>query len=621
MHTGTGANPRMEAGSKDWRMVPIGISMWAGMLLAHGCFGSWTTGEPAFTAPQAWLILVCLGLLVLLVLVLSRCEERGLPGRCWSFCSSLVRGLRPSLLLMLLTILLGALASLSTDLMQSRDPAMVHASQGGASIQARLRLTSPVTASSMRQALCQADGSLESITREGRQVTSHSPVRLLLTDQRACSTLLAGSHIQLSGQLRLAPVGRLPLWLTGQDGHIEVLAQAPWIKRVVHASWRSFFQVTDRLSDQGRVLVPGLTVGLLGQDYLGQPATADSEGSKDAGKPIKGLTESAGLWERQPVNQTYASMLTTHFRQAGIMHLMAVSGGHFALLASLIRRLCARLLLPRQLVALAVTASYCALALMVYPSDSVLRALVMGLIGACGMWRGRPSQLVSSLAWTSMGVLLVNPAMSRSYGFALSVAAVLGIGTMARPIARGLSAHLPKVLAEMMAMTLSAQAFTLPIQVLMQPQLPLLSLPANMLVAPFVDFSTLTGLAALLLATWNQTLAYALAWLSSAGTLVMERTAQSLGSQTSFLIPWAGGAGGALLMLLLEIAIMASFHIVHLLWQQGRRRAGEAAGLGQPHRLTMMARLRFWWSDTRRIFGHWSRPGPGRQTQEEGKEP
>lgn len=47
-----------------------------------------------------------------------------------------------------------------------------------------------------------------------------------------------------------------------------------------------------------------------------------------------------------------------------------------------------------------------------------------------------------------------------------------------------------------MAMTIAAQLFTLPIQVLIEPELPVYSIPANLVVAPFVGFSTLTGLPA-----------------------------------------------------------------------------------------------------------------------------
>ncbi len=61
------------------------------------------------------------------------------------------------------------------------------------------------------------------------------------------------------------------------------------------------------MDDQGRVLVPGVTLGLLGQDIL--------TGAR--------------------VDETYARQLEERCKQAGIMHVMAVSGGHYALIARL----------------------------------------------------------------------------------------------------------------------------------------------------------------------------------------------------------------------------------------------------------------------------------------------
>lgn len=86
--------------------------------------------------------------------------------------------------------------------------------------------------------------------------------------------------------------------------------------------------------------------------------------------------------------------------------------------------------------------------------------------------------------------------MSASYGFALSSAAVLGIVLFAERLAGAFERAMPHGIAEMMAMTVAAQLFTLPIQVLMEPELPLLSVPANLLVSPFVGLATMAGLMA-----------------------------------------------------------------------------------------------------------------------------
>ena len=111
------------------------------------------------------------------------------------------------------------------------------------------------------------------------------------------------------------------------------------------------------------------------------------------------------------------------------------------------------------------------LAIVVFPSDSVLRALLIGLFGADAVAAGRRGQSVSSLSWTVIIVLLIAPSMSVSYGFALSCAAVLGIVLFAGPLTDWLACMLPRLLSAPLAMTIAAQSLTLPIQILMDPQL------------------------------------------------------------------------------------------------------------------------------------------------------
>ena len=63
----------------------------------------------------------------------------------------------------------------------------------------------------------------------------------------------------------------------------------------------AFFVQTARLSDQGKVLVPGLTLGVLGQDYV--PAEGDGT----------------------DIDSTYAAQVEDAFQRSGIVHLMAAA--------------------------------------------------------------------------------------------------------------------------------------------------------------------------------------------------------------------------------------------------------------------------------------------------------
>ena len=112
--------------------------------------------------------------------------------------------------------------------------------------------------------------------------------------------------------------------------------------RAIGMMQEAFFVQTARLSDQGKVLVPGLTLGVLGQDYV--PAEGDGT----------------------DIDSTYAAQVEDAFQRSGIVHLMAVSGGHLAVTAALVRSVCSFFLLPRRFTALLVAMSYIMLSACVF---------------------------------------------------------------------------------------------------------------------------------------------------------------------------------------------------------------------------------------------------------------
>ncbi|WEV63317.1 ComEC/Rec2 family competence protein [Bifidobacterium sp. ESL0732] len=569
-----------EQGSRDWRMLPVALCVWVAALGSHAMFtlltgqqnnlasaGQGRNNSIGFSnieslfsritnrlagglsietlSQTAGLVLLLAGLIVLVVSSQRWFGEKRknenldqVPAN--SKLSGMLHGFhdyRKTWAVVLVSSALAAfIASMSADVMADRDPAMALVREGESTVEASVRLDSPITAASSWQADCQANAHLVNIGHDGISQASKSRI-VLYANKPLCGRLSDGQTIETSGTLETARYGMRPIWLTiSDDAKTSLLERAPPTKRLVDSMQRSFFSVTEGLSDQGRVLVPGLTIGLLGQDFMGA------------------MTD-----KREPINATFATLLEMHFKDSGIMHLMAVSGGHFALIGSLIRSGCARFLLPRQMVAVLTVLAYVALASAMYPSDSVMRALIMGIFASSAMFAGRRSQAISALSWTAILVLLVNPAMSRSYGFALSCASVLGIVLCAGPIAERLSALLPQFFADGMSVTIAAQLFTLPIQVLMNPTLPLLSVPANLVVAPFVDFSTLTGLAGLVLSSWAPHLSFVFVWLSSCGTSVMQWCADTIGGSQTATMPWAGGVGGALMIVACEIGMVLPF--------------------------------------------------------------
>ena len=190
-------------------------------------------------------------------------------------------------------------------------------------------------------------------------------------------------------------------------------------------------------------------------------------------------------------------------------------------------------------------------------------------------------------------ILVIDPSKATSYGFALSAAAVLGITLLNEPIERLLACRLPRTLAQAVSITIAAQALTLPIQILMEPSIPLLSTLANLLVAPFVSWSTITGLIALILAPFTPPIAVAAAWLSSCGTAVMAWVAHACGSPAWASLAWPSGIRGSLL------ALAAAIMMMSIIAAACRLRGN---GAGTRYRRPAGERITTWLAETRAML-------------------
>lgn len=515
-----------EQGSGDWRLLPATLCGWAASLATHAGFDYCVEQEGRLGVLPLVLVLT-VPLLALLGLPFMRSPILRLPVgmrravAAWHF----------SIIVCVVAAMACASSALTYDVLQWRDAASYAARKGESDVVALIRTTSPAVNSNRRTNDCQIDATISTITAS--RVTQPSMMRVrVYADRPDCGTLKQGGEYRMRGTLAISQYGAMPLWLT-DIASVECIRASNPALRVIDMMQQAFFEQTSRLSDQGKVLVPGLTLGILGQDYI----------PSDSGNGKTGTG----------IDSTYANLLENAFQRSGILHLMAVSGGHLAVVATIVRAACSFLLLPRRVTAIVIGMSYIMLAMCVFPSDSVSRALLMGLAGVGCLLLGRRTQALAALNWTTLGMLMANPHMSRSFGFALSCAAVLGIVLFANPLSAWLTPIMPSFIAQTMAMTVAAQLFTLPIQVLIEPELPVYSIPANLVVAPFVGFSTLAGLASLAISWILPNMGFMLANLASWGTAVMELMALNLGSGEHATIPWAGGAGGALLIIIVEI--------------------------------------------------------------------
>lgn len=101
-----------------------------------------------------------------------------------------------------------------------------------------------------------------------------------------------------------------------------------------------------------------------------------------------------GLYRRRDRSDAgqhvYAQTLENQFRQSGIMHLMVVSGGHLYWWRDCAGYACGCCLIGGRRRCWSL--EYVLLALAMFPSDSVTRAFIMGLIGALTHAMGRRTQ-------------------------------------------------------------------------------------------------------------------------------------------------------------------------------------------------------------------------------------
>lgn len=201
-------------------------------------------------------------------------------------------------------------------------------------------------------------------------------------------------------------------------------------------------------------------------------------------EPQAGLASAMAIGLRDQL----AKDVSDDFRTAGLSHVVAISGWHIALLAGLVSGLFGWLSRRRR--SLLVLLAVCAYAVLAGASPSVLRAAVMVSVAILARESGRRGSAVAALSLTVVAMLLVEPTTIGEVGFQLSATATAGLLAWAGPLRRWLGGHLPAQLPgwllETVAVSLAAQAATMPLVLLTFGRLSLVAPLANLLVAPVV---------------------------------------------------------------------------------------------------------------------------------------
>ena len=217
--------------------------------------------------------------------------------------------------------------------------------------------------------------------------------------------------------------------------------------------------------------------------------------------------------------------LVDDMRATGLSHLTVVSGANVSIVLAV---MFAGLALVRIRGAVAVAAAFVGLVAFVVlarPDPSVLRAAVMGVValiaiaqGLSRNLRGGGTRSLAALCVAIIVLIIWDPWLATSWGFALSVAATAGLVIAARPVSFWLRARVHHRLApvtDAFTVTVVAQCAVAPVLLAMGGTVTAVSIPANMIVAPAVAPATISGLAAAAVSPLSPSLAR---WVALPGT-------------------------------------------------------------------------------------------------------
>ena len=229
--------------------------------------------------------------------------------------------------------------------------------------------------------------------------------------------------------------------------------------------------------------------------------------------------------------------VTAAFSDAGVIHVLAVSGLHVGLIVGIFFALFSVLRCPQPAATLLTLALAGFYMVVVDLRPSVVRATIMAATIMAGRLLERDSDLLNTIPFAGLIILIWNPRLLFELGFQLSFAATLSIvylhGRLLTICCPFLSAASPGWLrwtAAGLSVSLSAQLGTLPIVAYHFQKIPVISLVANLVVVPLVGLAVALGFTSALLFPLSAALAELYA---AANWLVLEALIH--------LVTWAAG--------------------------------------------------------------------------------
>lgn len=360
--------------------------------------------------------------------------------------------------------------------------------------------------------------SVRSVTGRGQRSRASTPV--LVFGDKSWTRVRWRETLRFRGRFDVADPGDDVVAVFNPSGAPESIGRPGLIADIAEHVRSGLRDAVAGLPDDARGLLPGLVIG-------------------DTSRTPESLT---------------AAMLTT-----GMTHLSAVSGSNVAVVLAAALGLCRVVGVRRRWrppVALLLLVSFVVLA---RPEPSVLRAAVMGVIGLLGLSTSRRRIGIPALSGAVLVLLCIDPWLSRSFGFALSTLATLGLLLFARPWGDWFARFLPnrlKGLGVAIAIPVAAQAMCGPVVVLLQGSVTLIGVVANLLAAPLVAPATVLGVSVALVALVSHPVAVLLGWLAAIPTLGIAWVARACADVPMGTLPWPDDAPGALLLTFVTMGLL-----------------------------------------------------------------
>lgn len=480
-----------------FRLIPVSAACWAAAFLCTLAPGA---------AP---LLAVVLWSLALLAIVIFAWASRPLARRAARAGSS---WRVVALLCLLASAAAASHVALATP---ARSEAIELALEGGRAIVVEATVTGKVERRTAGDYAFDAIASRIATGRSGEAVHFDVVIRVQRDDVEGWDDLDVGASVLARGTARPGyPGDRAVLEVSAGRG-LRVVEPATGALAVVASLRRGLVASTEGLPAPGSGLIPGLSVG---------DTSAVSE------------------------------ELDAQMKSSSLSHLTAVSGANCALVVGLAFAAAAAAGASRRARVAAGLAGLAGFVLLVTPEPSVVRAAAMAAIAMFGVLLGRTGVGVAVLSLAVSLLLIADPWLSGSLGFALSTVATASLLLFARPLAAGLTRWMPRALALGLSVPIAAQLACGPLLVLITPSVPVYGIVANLLAAPAAPVATVVGLAACLAAPLPvlQAGLTAIAWVPAAW---IAQTAAVVTTLPGDQLAWVEGWGGAALLALVGCAI------------------------------------------------------------------